>query len=123
EFRKRIETVQILEDDDLIAVWVLPGEKATRRQLTLGTPSLYEVTRDYIIYAIVTRSKGNSEEEELEAVKAAYPYENELPSLFISRPQLQLNGNDGIVFKIKPLSDDGPVLAPISKNSALFGMW
>jgi hypothetical protein len=118
--RTRIESARTLEPDELTAVYVLPGEEAERRTMAFG---IYQITRPYTIYLICTKAAGRSVEEELSAVKAAYPYENALPTLFHQRQQLQLNGNDGLVFKALPPSDEGAVLAPMSNNSDQFGMW
>lgn len=120
EVRTRIENVRTLEAEELIAVYVLPAEEAERQTVAFG---LYQITRPYTIYFICTKATGKSVEEELAAVKAAYPYENRLPTLFQQHQQLQLNGNDGLVFKVLPPSDESAVLAPISNNSDQFGMW
>ena len=118
--RTRIEAVRTLEPEELIAVYVLPGEEAERRAIAFG---MYQVRRPYTIYLICTKATGKSVEEELAAVKSAYPYENDLPSLFHQHQQLQMDRNDGLVFKVLPPSDEGAVLAPISKNTDQYGMW
>lgn len=119
EVRTKLTAVRTLTARELFAVYVVP-EGATRRLIAQRT---MEITRNYRLWLICTKAVGKSDAQEIEAVRAVYPYEHLLPNHFAKRKRLQLNGNDGIVFATKLMEDNGPKLTPIPGNSEQFGVW
>ena len=119
EVKTKLTTVRSLQVRELFAVYVVP-DGASRRLIAQRT---MEITRNYRLWLICTKAAGKSEAQEIEAVRAVYPYEHLLPKHFAQHSRLQLQGDDGIVFKLRPMEDNGPKLTPIPGNSEQFGAW